>query len=102
MITLRKRLSVNNRVGSIKIFDISKITDDEVNYLISKLGKDIYQQIYQICNSLNYYWLGFDDQTSDYSIYPSYEDVMKEYNPVIAEQLNITLPEDYVAIEMEE
>ncbi len=79
MITLRKRLSVNNRVGSIKIFDISKITDDEVNYLISKLGKDIYQQIYQICNSFEYYWLGFDDQTSDYSIYPSYEDVMKEY-----------------------
>ena len=26
----------------------------------------------------------------------------KEYNPVIAEKLGITLPDDYVAIEMED
>ena len=63
--------------------------------------------------SISYYDIGYAAGLMAYEILvngkdpASYEiqyatDFTKEYNPVIAEQLNITLPEDYVAIEMEE
>ena len=63
--------------------------------------------------SISYYDIGYAAGLMAYEILAngqdpaSYEiqyatDFTKEYNPVIAETLGITLPDDYVAIEMEE
>lgn len=63
--------------------------------------------------SISYYDIGYDAGLMAYEILANgadpatYEiqyatDFTKEYNPEIAEKLNITLPDDYVAIKMDE
>lgn len=81
MITLRKRLSVHDRVGKVTVIDM--LNDPAGNnipyYLIKVFGKDRYLYICQQCESLNQYWVVVDEETNEYKFYQSNTDIMKDY-----------------------
>jgi hypothetical protein len=81
MITLRKRLSVHDRVGKVTVIDM--LNDPAGNnipyYLIKVFGKDRYLYICQQCESLNQYWVVVDEDRADYWIYKSFLDIRDDY-----------------------
>jgi hypothetical protein len=81
MITLRKRLSVHDRVGKVTVIDM--LNDPAGNnityYLIKVFGKDRYLYICQQCESLNQYWIAVDEDRADYYIYKSFLDIIDDY-----------------------
>ena len=89
MITLRKRLSVYNRVGSVKVIYIMKPTLEEIDYLINKFKRTGYikicenvQKSVDLLNNLdgeikNY--IVVDEETNEYKFYQSDADIMKDY-----------------------
>ena len=89
MITLRKRLSVHDRVGKVTVIYIMKPTSEEVDYLINKFKKTGYNKICEevqksvdLLNNLdgiikNY--IIVDEETNEYKFYQSDADIMKDY-----------------------
>ena len=81
MITLRKRLSVHDRVGKVTVIDM--LNDPAGNnipyYLIKVFGKDRYLYICQQCELLNQYWVVVDEDRADYWIYKSFLDIRDDY-----------------------
>lgn len=81
MITLRKRLSVHDRVGKVTVIDM--LNDPAGNnipyYLIKVFGKDRYLYMCQQCKSLNQYWVVVDEDRADYWIYKSFLDIRDDY-----------------------
>jgi len=78
MITLRKRLSVYDRVGKVTVLDM--LNDPEaLEYLIKVFGKDRYLYICKQCESFNQYWVVVDEDRADYWLYSSFEDILDFY-----------------------
>ena len=78
MITLRKRLSVHDRVGKVQVLNM--LNDPKaLEYLIKVFGKDRYLYICQQCESFNQYWVVVDEDRADYWLYSSFEDVLDFY-----------------------
>ena len=78
MITLRKRLSVHDRVGKVTVIDM--LNDPKaLEYLIKVFGKDRYLYICKQCESFNQYWVVIDEDRADYWLYSSFEDVLDFY-----------------------
>ena len=89
MITLRKRLSVHDRVGSVKVINLFYASTEDCDYLITKFGRTKYGDIccefkesLDLLNDIdgivkNY--IVVDEETLDYKFYQSIDDVMKDY-----------------------
>ena len=77
MITLRKRLSEHDRVGSV--FAMNMNADTSAEFLINKFGKDKYLRICKECEEQNQYWLVVDDNEKYYCFYSSFDEIMKDY-----------------------
>ena len=89
MITLRKRLSVHDRVGKVTVIYIMKPTLEDVDYLITKFKRTGYlkicdevQKSVDLLNNLdgkikNY--IVVDEETNEYKFYQSGADIMKDY-----------------------
>lgn len=89
MITLRKRLSVHDRVGKVTVIYIMKPTLEDVDYLITKFKRTGYikiceevQKSVDLLNNLddiikNY--IVIDEETNEYKFYQSDTDIMKDY-----------------------
>ena len=78
MITLKKRLSVHDRVGKVTVLDM--FNDPEaVEYLMNVFGKDIYLWICKQCSQGKQYWIVVDEYHKDYWLFSSFEDVLDFY-----------------------
>ena len=78
MITLRKRLSVYDRVGSVIVLNM-KDCPDTINILINKFGKDKYLRICNECEDQKQDWIVIDESGKYYCLYSSFDDIMKDY-----------------------
>ena len=77
MIKLRKRNSVNDRVGSV--FAMNMNADTSTEFLINKFGKDKYLRICKECEEQNQYWLVVDEHGKYYCFYSSFDEIMKDF-----------------------
>ena len=78
MITLRKRLSVHDRVGKVTVLDM--LNDPEaLEYLTNVFDKDKYLWICKQCSQAKQYWIVVDEYHKDYWLYSSFEDVLDFY-----------------------
>ena len=78
MITLRKRLSVYDRVGKVTVLNM--LNDPEaLEYLTKVFGKDIYLWICKLCSQTKQYWIAVDEYHKDYWLFSSFEDVLDFY-----------------------
>ena len=78
MLTLRKRNSINDRVGSVFVMNMK--TDSGIpEYLIKVFGKDKYLRICKECEDQKQYWIVIDEHGRYYCLYSSFDDIMKDY-----------------------
>lgn len=77
MIKLRKRNSVNDRVGSV--FAMNMNADTSAEFLINKFGKDKYLRICKECEDQKQYWLVVDDNGEYYCFYSSFGEILKDF-----------------------
>ena len=89
MITLRKRNSVHDRVGSVKVIDLLHPSAEDCDYLIDKFGKTKYNDICQeskksldLLRNLDDIiktYIVVDEETLDYKFYQFITDIIKDY-----------------------
>jgi hypothetical protein len=79
MITLRKRLSVHDRIGSIKVIDLLNASTEDADYIITKFHKTGYINICLEARDIKKYWLAINEDDLTYCFYHSFDKIKENY-----------------------